>query len=284
MWRRIEAKHFECELTHRQDDWLLRRMVPGPVADELLRTGGQLPVDYCRGCPCAGVLFAQVTIDYDEESKKGVGHVRLLNELLCHFEELLERPQYAHCVEKIKTIGSCLMVASGIRDEDSDAFDKDHLDVLLKFAIDLGAKLREANISMLELHVKLTMKIGLNCGPVTVGVVGTSRTMFDIWGSTVNLASRMCLKALDGTIQMSSEYRQALADEHYAFEHRDEVVLNGSETTTFHINCKQLELTDVLHCIFTYYLLKRRWLNRTVGRLEKYKGKMKRAVLIPSIW
>jgi len=232
MWLHAQINRLEGECTSRKADWLLRRVVPGQVADELLRTGGQLPVSYRRSFPHAGVLFAKVTVPYDEEFQHGVERLRLLNELLCMFEDLLERPEYANSVEKIKTIGSCMMVASGIRD---DVSDEDHLDILVRFAFDLGIQLRKFNASLAAFNDDWPMTIGLNCGPVTVGVIGTSRTMFDIWGSTVNLASRMCSTGLDGEIQMSPECVTKLGNR-YVFGRRDGVTVRGfGDMTTFFI-------------------------------------------------
>lgn len=235
-----------------QTNWLLRSVVPDRIANQILDTGGLLPTGYSRSFPDAGIVFAKITnFDryFDETFEGGVEWLRWLNELIVCFEERLQNPKYEGRIEKIKTIGSCLMIASGIRDDDDDDGDAvmtaslndsghhHHLRSLTELAIDLGIALREFNESIKEFNVAFTMKIGLNCGPVTVGVIGKSRTMFDVWGSTVNVASRMCSTGLDGYLQMSGDARQALGtlgDGIFEFTRREDVYIKGiGLTTTF---------------------------------------------------
>ncbi|KAK5973183.1 Guanylate cyclase domain-containing protein [Trichostrongylus colubriformis] len=101
------------------------------------------------------------------------------------FDELLDRPEFCH-VEKIKTIGAAYMAASGLNPERKRNMEhpKEHLyqatiqHVLSVFNEDL-------------LNFDFVCKLGLNIGPVTAGVIGTTKLYYDIWGDTVNIASRM---------------------------------------------------------------------------------------------
>ena len=175
-----------------QAEWLLFNIIPPTVAYKLRTTG-----KYSQNHDCVGVLFASIVnfrhlLQHDEN--KGEDSLRLLNCIISEFDMLLEKQQFTS-IEKIKTIGSTYMAASGlnVRNEDSDGVE--HLLDLINFGHQLVQVLQVMNETVngfiFEMH------IGFNYGPVTSGVVGSRKMLYDIWGDTVNVASRM---ASTGTV------------------------------------------------------------------------------------
>jgi len=182
-----------------QADSLLHNIVPEHVA-HLLKTHEF----YSNTYPNVGIIFAKISnFDdfYDEAYEGGKEFLRVLNELMGDFEDLFDFPEYKD-VEKIKTIGSCLMAASGLnavtRSTNKDPLA--HLYALMDFACALLVKLDQFNQDML--NFKFEMEIGFNYGEVTAGVVGTTKLLYDIWGDAVNVASRMYSTGVHGRIQV----------------------------------------------------------------------------------
>ena len=168
-----------------QADWLLYNIIPDHVARQLRKTG-----KYSQNHECVGVIFASIvnfrdfqlnTPNSDEES------LRILNVIITEFDALLDKEQFSS-IEKIKTIGSTYMAASGLT-LDTRSESKKHLLELVDFAEKLIEVLEQINSTMPSFVFR--MRIGFNFGPVTAGVVGCRKMLFDIWGDTVNVASRM---------------------------------------------------------------------------------------------
>ncbi|KAF7633992.1 hypothetical protein Mgra_00006620 [Meloidogyne graminicola] len=182
--RRDTAK---MQLVRDQADWLLNNIIP-PHAVESLKTNTK----YSENHKLTAVMFASITNwheMYEETYEGGREFIRVLNEVIGDFDELLDRSEFAH-VEKIKTIGPCYMAASDL------------------------------------LNFEFECKIGLNIGPVTAGVIGTTKLYYDIWGDTVNIASRMYQNGVKNRIQVSSHTKNLLIDR-YDFEHRDHIQVKG---------------------------------------------------------
>ena len=116
--------------------------------------------------------------------------VNLLNEVFSAFDDLVEK----HGLEKIKTIGDCYMVAAGVPRERAD-----HALALVQLALDM----RDAVASRTFGGERLAFRIGVNSGPVVAGVIGRKKFIYDLWGATVNLASRMELHGQSGTVQIT---------------------------------------------------------------------------------
>ena len=175
-----------------QAEWLLFNIIPPTVAYKLRTTG-----KYSQNHDCVGVMFASIVnfrhLLQDDENK-GEDSLRLLNSIISEFDMLLEKQQFAG-IEKIKTIGSTYMAASGLNLREDESNSIHHLLELVNFGHQLGKVLHTMNMSVdgfiFEMH------IGFNYGPVTSGVVGSRKMLYDIWGDTVNVASRM---ASTGTI------------------------------------------------------------------------------------
>lgn len=179
------------------------------------------------------VMFASIpnyTEFYDENdvNKQGLECLRLLNEIICDFDKLLLKPKFS-CIEKIKTIGSTYMAASGLqpgRESDSGRrqikIDNLYIDLNFLFPshfLGIANRNRETHtvLSLVEFAQALMgvlesinresfqrfkLRVGMNHGPVIAGVVGAQKPQYDIWGNTVNVASRMDSCGVMGKIQV----------------------------------------------------------------------------------
>ena len=149
----------------------------------------------------ASLLFADV-VNFTSLSARmsSTQLVSLLNELFARFDRIVA----LHGLEKIKTIGDCYMVASGLPEARPD-----HLRNLMSVAF---AMLREVAEVGTPDGTKLAIRIGMHSGPVTAGVIGESKFIFDVWGGTVNVASRMESNGMAGQIQVTETVMTALQD------------------------------------------------------------------------
>lgn len=205
-----------------QADMLLHNIIPKHVAEQLKNTA-----KYSENHKNIGIIFASIVNFnemYDESYLGGKEYLRVLNELIGDFDELLARPEF-RCVEKIKTIGSTFMAASGL-DPSSRGEDNEHLFTLLDFAIAMQQVVDSFNRDLLEFN--LIMRVGYNFGDVTAGVIGTSKLYYDIWGDAVNVASRMDSTGVPGRIQVGSACVPTLS-ERYDFEPRGKVYVKGKD-------------------------------------------------------
>lgn len=153
-----------------QADLLLQNIIPKHVSEHLKNTA-----KYSENHHNVAIIFASLINFnelYDESYLGGREYLRVLNELIGDFDELLSRPEFS-CVEKIKTIGSTFMAASGLdhnlRDENSNS----HINALMEFALAMQEVVDAFNKDLLEFD--LILRIGFNVGDVTAGVIGSSK-------------------------------------------------------------------------------------------------------------
>ena len=139
--------------------------------------------------------------------------VKVLNDVFTHFDGLAED----FGVEKIRTIGDNYMVASGL-----PVARRDHAVALA----DMALAMRDYEPTLPVGMPDLVFRIGINSGPVVAGVIGTSRYQYDIWGDTVNTASRMESHGVPGAIQISAATRALLGDE-FVVERRGTIDVKG---------------------------------------------------------
>jgi len=150
--------------------------------------------------------------------------VRLLNDVFSTFDALAER----HGLEKIKTIGDAYMAVGGLPHPRPG-----HTEAIADMALDMLAtipRFRRADGTALQLRV------GLHVGPVVAGVMGTKKFSYDLWGDTVNVASRMESHGLPGHVQVSQAvYERLMGD--FTFEARGLVPIKGMEPTPTYLLC-----------------------------------------------
>ncbi|XP_055371012.1 adenylate cyclase type 9 [Condylostylus longicornis] len=221
-----------------QADMLLHNIIPKHVAEQLKNTA-----KYSENHHNIGIIFASIVNFnemYDETYLGGKEYLRVLNELIADFDELLSRSEFKS-VEKIKTIGSTFMAASGL-DPSNRGDNDEHIITLMEFSLAMLSVVDAFNKDLLEFN--LILRIGFNVGDVTAGVIGTSKLHYDIWGDAVNVASRMDSTGVAGRIQIRKECLQYL-DNNYEFEPRGKVYVKGKDNMEVYLfKCKKPDQID----------------------------------------
>ncbi|XP_035259216.1 adenylate cyclase type 9-like isoform X2 [Anguilla anguilla] len=223
----VEADKHRIKIQNMRDqaNWLLGNLIPMHVAEQL-----KVTQSYSKNHDDAGVIFASIvnfSEFYEESYEGGKECYRVLNELIGDFDELLRRPAFQN-IEKIKTIGATYMAASGLNAQQcagDPARPHGHLRALFDFALEMMRVMDDFNKNMLGFQFKL--RIGFNHGPLTAGVIGTTKLLYDIWGDTVNIASRMDSTGVECRVQVSEESHRALSEMGYRFDYRGTVNVKG---------------------------------------------------------
>jgi len=198
------------DLFQRRSDDLLRNILPDAVVSRLKDERTTIADDV----PSASVLFADVVGFTPMSATMTPGElVALLDEIFTSFDAFAADLG----LEKIKTIGDAYMVASGIPTPRTD-----HAEAIAELAL----QMRDHVSSTPILGRRLTLRIGIDSGPVTAGVIGTHRFAFDLWGDTVNTASRMESSAPAGEIQVTQATCELIADR-YVCEPRGRIDIKG---------------------------------------------------------
>ncbi|XP_042699023.1 adenylate cyclase type 5 isoform X3 [Chrysemys picta bellii] len=217
---------------------LLHNILPKDVAAHFLAQERRNDELYYQSCECVAVMFASISNFSEfyvelEANNEGVECLRLLNEIIADFDEIISEDQFRQ-LEKIKTIGSTYMAASGLNDSTYDKVGKSHIKALADFAMKLMDQMKYINEHSFN---NFQMKIGLNIGPVVAGVIGARKPQYDIWGNTVNVASRMDSTGVPDRIQVTTDMYQVLAANGYQLECRGVVKVKGKgEMTTYFLN------------------------------------------------
>uniref|UniRef100_A0A672LA30 adenylate cyclase n=1 Tax=Sinocyclocheilus grahami TaxID=75366 RepID=A0A672LA30_SINGR len=217
---------------------LLHNILPKDVAAHFLARERRNDELYYQSCECVAVMFASISNFSEfyvelEANNEGVECLRLLNEIIADFDEIISEDQFRQ-LEKIKTIGSTYMVASGLNDSTYDKAGRSHIRALADYAMRLMDQMKYINEHSFN---NFKMKIGLNIGPVVAGVIGARKPQYDIWGNTVNVASRMDSTGVPERIQVTTDLYQVLSSYNYTLECRGVVKVKGKgEMTTYFLN------------------------------------------------
>jgi adenylate cyclase len=196
---------------------LLLNVLPAPIVERLKRESGII----ADRRPEVSVLFADLAgFTPTAERLPPEEVVSLLDGIFSEFDRLVA----TYGLEKIKTIGDGYMAAGGI-----PVFVQDHAERIA----DLALAMQHA-ISTSSAGSAVGLRIGIDTGPVVAGVIGRSRFGYDLWGDTVNTASRMESHALPGTIQVTERTRDLLADR-FELERRDAVEVKGKGPMTTYL-------------------------------------------------
>uniref|UniRef100_A0A4W5KIX4 Adenylate cyclase type 5 n=1 Tax=Hucho hucho TaxID=62062 RepID=A0A4W5KIX4_9TELE len=207
---------------------LLHNILPKDVAAHFLARERRNDELYYQSCECVAVMFASISNFSEfyielEANNEGVECLRLLNEIIADFDEIISEDQFRQ-LEKIKTIGSTYMAASGLNDSTYDKEGRSHIRALADYAMRLMDQMKYINEHSFN---NFKMKIGLNMGPVVAGVIGARKPQYDIWGNTVNVASRMDSTGVPERIQVTSDLYNVLNSYNYTLECRGLVKVKG---------------------------------------------------------
>ena len=198
-------------LEQERSERLLLNVLPAPIAARL-KAGEAVIAD---AFPEVTVLFADL-VDFTRRSRR-IGPaqvVQALNELFSAFDRLAQR----HGLEKIKTIGDAYMVAGGLPQPRPD-----HAEAIAEMALGIREEVAHRTDPSGQ---PLQVRIGIDTGPVEAGVIGTAKFSYDLWGDTVNTASRMESHGVAGCIQVTARTYQRLRDG-YQFQRRGPISVRG---------------------------------------------------------
>jgi len=196
---------------------LLLNVLPEPIAERLKHEGGVIADAFDD----VTVLFGDI-VDFTSLSARIPPDevVRLLDGLFSVFDALADR----YGLEKIKTVGDAYMVAGGLPTPRPD-----HPQAVAEMALGM----RDAMAERAQGGAPLALRIGIDTGPVVAGVIGRRKFIYDLWGDTVNTASRMESHGIPGGIQVTERVYHRLHDL-YEFESRGKIAVKGKgEMTTY---------------------------------------------------
>jgi urea ABC transporter urea binding protein len=202
-----EALRYQRECTEQ----LLLNILPEPIAQRLKLQESTIADSFAS----VTVLFADL-INFTETSSRipATKLVKLLNKIFSEFDRLSEK----HGLEKIKTIGDAYMVVGGLPMHRTD-----HAEAIAEMALDMQKQItRFKGID----GKPFRLRIGINTGPVVAGIIGTKKFTYDLWGDTVNVASRMESQGIAGRIQVTANTYKQLKDK-YLFEKRGIIPVKG---------------------------------------------------------
>jgi class 3 adenylate cyclase len=209
--RSLSRAYRLLEVERARSDGLLGNMLPEPIAGRLKQREEVIADAFGE----VTVLFADI-VDFTAhaEHTPPQATVALLNELFSQFDGLTE----ARGLEKIKTVGDAYMVAGGLPDPMPD-----HAGATAEVALEM---LNVAAGRSFPDGGPVRLRIGIASGPVVAGVIGRRRFSYDLWGDTVNTASRMETTGVPGCIQVTERTRDLLGDR-YLFQERGMIQVKG---------------------------------------------------------
>ncbi|NEP14285.1 MAG: adenylate/guanylate cyclase domain-containing protein [Symploca sp. SIO2C1] len=203
--------NYQLEIERNKADKLLLNVLPQPIASRLKQKTSTIAESFTD----VSILFADI-VDFTHLSTKisPIEIVNLLNQIFSEFDELAAQ----HGLEKIKTIGDAYMVAGGLPNPRID-----HAEAIAEMGLDMQSKIAHFRTRQGE---PFMLRIGINSGPVVAGVIGLRKFIYDLWGDTVNTASRMESQGIPGSIQVTEETYQLLSGK-FIFEERGIIDVKG---------------------------------------------------------
>ncbi len=214
--KKVKDRTKELSRSNKQNEALLQNILPTHVIERIKTHDEVLIVD---NIPFASILFADVVgFTKLSQSVDATDLIVLLNNVFSHFDVLT----MVHNLEKMKTIGDAYMVVGGL----PGSIDN-HLEAMADLALDLlKFSHQQELIDLLMKYPDFKIRIGMHCGPAVAGVIGVEKIAYDIWGDTVNTASRMESYGLPEMIHTSRQVYDKLKGK-YIFEKRGAIDIKG---------------------------------------------------------
>ncbi|XZO03205.1 MAG: adenylate/guanylate cyclase domain-containing protein [Microcoleus sp.] len=221
-----QGAELAVRLAQEKSDHLLLNILPEAIV-EALKKGETANAERFDS---ATVLFADIVNFTSLASRiSPLELVKFLNQIFSKFDELTEK----HGLEKIKTNGDAYMVAGGL-----PVPRPNHAEAIANMALDMQEAIADFKTDRGE---PFQIRIGINTGPVVAGVIGTKKFSYDLWGDTVNVASRMESQGLPGCIQVTTAVYQQLKND-YVFEERGSISVKGKgETIAYLLTSKKYD-------------------------------------------
>ena len=212
LYNEVESQRAELAVEHARSEALLYNLLPREIAARLKNKPEQTIAD---SLPQVAILFADI-VDFTPRTATLPPEdlVGFLNKIFSAFDVLAEK----HGLEKIKTIGDAYMVAAGMPSPVGDPVHR-----VAEMGLDMQHTVEAMAPEFLE---GLQVRIGLHAGPAVAGVIGNRKLFYDVWGETVNTASRMESHGEPGRIQVTKAAKEEL-DDAYEFEPRGTVEVKG---------------------------------------------------------
>ncbi len=210
--REKASSRLALEAEQGRSEKLLLNILPAPIAERLKRDERTIADGYAD----VSVLFADL-VNFTKLSEEMSPNqiVALLNQIFSAFDELAEK----HGLEKIKTIGDAYMVAGGLNQRSSH----DYVAAMVEMANDMHAAITELTPRGRE---ALALRVGIATGPAVAGVIGTKKFIYDLWGDTVNIASRIHGEAaINSTLVDTTTYKRLYT--RFSFSEPRRVSLKG---------------------------------------------------------
>jgi adenylate cyclase len=214
----LDQEHRLLQVERAKSERLLLNVLPKSVAERLKEREETIADAFLE----VTVLFADIVGFTPQAERVSPDRtVKMLNDLFSEFDGLTEQRR----LEKIKTIGDAYMVAGGLPEPTSD-----HANAVADLALDM---LKVARRHFLSDDEPVKLRIGMDSGPVIAGVIGRRKFIYDLWGDTVNTASRMESHGIPGCIHVTERTRALLGDR-YTFSDPQRIRVKGKgEMTTY---------------------------------------------------
>jgi class 3 adenylate cyclase len=226
IYNTFQKTELYVQLEHDKSEKLLQNILPISIIKKL-RENPDTIAERFEDCT---VLFSDI-VGFTQMSRNmsAVSLVSLLNEVFSKFDDLAEK----YKLEKIKTIGDAYMVVGGLPEPDYH-----HVERVASFALEMLDVIKEVRQKN---NVLLELRIGINSGHAVAGVIGKKKFIYDLWGDSVNTASRMESHGLPGQIQVSESTYSRLKDQ-FQFEDRGKMEVKGLGITQSYFLIARLEI------------------------------------------
>ncbi|CAM2715452.1 unnamed protein product [Rotaria socialis] len=236
---KFQHEQHEAETVSTISRLLLENILPKHVAEIILKENMSQGL-YHESYDNVVVMFASIP-DFKEfyvqsdANNDGLECLRLLNEIIAEFDKLLDKNKFS-CVEKIKTIGSTYMAAAGLNPGAEHRMTRERYNqnvvALAEFAFAMIAVLEGINRDCFN---DFKLRVGMCNGPLVAGIVGAKKPQYDIWGNTVNVASRMDSTGVVSCIHVPEETQKVLFEHGYPCECRGSIYVKGKGNMTTYL-------------------------------------------------